>query len=130
MRNFCEFVVTQCATPTSAVSNFFKIDFRGENVRKLPQKCEIRESFLPQKKPAIRYMYVCNVCMYVPVSRYVWYVCIYIMYIRYVCTYAMYICMAVHTLSCGGLLPDVRWNFTHTTCIIFTAISNISVVTN
>ena len=53
--NFCEFVVTQCTTPTSAVFNCLKIDFRGENLRESPQKCEIHESFLPRKKPAIRY---------------------------------------------------------------------------
>ena len=54
--NLCEFAVTQCTTPTSAVSNCLKIDFRGENFRESPQKHEIRESFLPRKKPAIRYI--------------------------------------------------------------------------
>ena len=31
--NFREFAVTQCTTPTSAVSNCLKIDFRRENFR-------------------------------------------------------------------------------------------------
>ena len=29
--NYHEFAVTQCTTPTNAVSNCFKIDFRGKN---------------------------------------------------------------------------------------------------
>ena len=37
-------------------ANCLKIDFRGENFRESPQKREIRESFLPRKKPAIRYV--------------------------------------------------------------------------
>ena len=52
--NCREFAVTQCTTPTSAVSNCLKIEFHRENFRGSPQKCEIRESFLPRKKPAIR----------------------------------------------------------------------------
>ena len=32
-------------------TNCLKIDFRGENFRELPQKHEIRKSFLPRKKP-------------------------------------------------------------------------------
>ena len=56
--NFREFAGTQCTTPTSAVSNCLKIDFRRESFRKSPLKREIRESFLPRKKPAIRY----NMC--------------------------------------------------------------------
>ena len=51
--NVREFV-TQCTTPTSAVSNCLKID--QKNSRKSPQKREIRESFLPRNKPAIRYI--------------------------------------------------------------------------
>ena len=47
--NFREFAVTQCPTPTSAVSNCLKIDFRGENFRESPQKREIGESFLPKE---------------------------------------------------------------------------------
>ena len=56
--NVCEFAVTQCTTPTSAVSNCLKIDFRRENFQELPQKRKIRESFLLRMKPAIRYMYI------------------------------------------------------------------------
>ena len=55
--NFREFVVTQCTTSTSTVSNCLKMDFRGENFRESPLKREIRESFLPRKKPAIQYRY-------------------------------------------------------------------------
>ena len=48
--NVREFVVTQCTTPTSAVSNCLKIDFRRQkNTRKSPQKREIRESFPPKE---------------------------------------------------------------------------------
>ena len=54
--NFREFVVTQCTTPTTAVSNCLKIYFCGEKIHELAQKCEICESFLPEKKPAIRYI--------------------------------------------------------------------------
>ena len=46
--NFRGFVVTQCTTPTSAVSNCLKSDFRGENFRKSSQKRKIRKSFLPR----------------------------------------------------------------------------------
>ena len=53
--NFREFAVTQCTTPTNVVSNYLKIDFRRENFHESPQKREIRESFLPRKKPAMRY---------------------------------------------------------------------------
>ena len=61
--NFREFAVTQCTTPTSAVSNCLKIYFRGENFRESPQKREIRESFLLRKKPVIRY--ICYVFIHV-----------------------------------------------------------------
>ena len=49
--NFHELAINQCTTPTSAVSNRLKIDFCGENFRESLQKHEIRESFLPRKKP-------------------------------------------------------------------------------
>ena len=50
-----KFAVTQCTTYTSVVSNCLKINFHWENFCESPQKCEIHESFLPRKKPAIRY---------------------------------------------------------------------------
>ena len=51
--NFREFAVTQCTTPTSAVSNYcLKIDFRGENSRIATETRNSRR-FLPRKK--IRY---------------------------------------------------------------------------
>ena len=43
-------MVTQCTTPTSAVSDCLKIDFNGDNFRKSPQKSVIRDSFLSRAK--------------------------------------------------------------------------------
>ena len=37
------------------------LEFRGENFRGRRKNCEIRESFLPRKFPAIRYL-VCVLC--------------------------------------------------------------------
>ena len=50
--NFREFAVTQCTTPTSAVSKYcLKIDFRGENFRKSPQKRELAKVFSRERNP-------------------------------------------------------------------------------
>ena len=56
-KNFRKFAVTQCTTPTSAVSNCLKIDFRGENVRELPQKREIREKVFSRERNPLYSMY-------------------------------------------------------------------------
>ena len=58
--DFCGENLTQCTTPTSAVSNCLKIEFRGENFRELLQRSKISlKVFLLLKKPAIWYVATC-----------------------------------------------------------------------